>query len=100
MLMVKFQAPETIRNRKEEDAPCLPAYTSRFSSAENTNKGRKYYSRNAMDKTKLIKAGKSPIGIIVFHADHDWTRRARVTISTDNFSGMVNVGACIIALRV
>ena len=47
-----------------------------------------------------LEAGKSPIGIIVNHTDSDWTRRAHATISRDNFPGMVNVGARIIAIKV
>jgi len=46
-----------------------------------------------------IQANRSPVGIIVYHTENDWTRRLDAVICTDTFPGMVNVGARIIAVK-
>ena len=58
--------------------------------------GRKYQAAfEAMSAAK-----KSPIGIIIRHAESDWTRRVSADICSDCFGGLSNVGARIIAVKI
>ena len=61
------------------------------------NEGGKKY-QEAFEVMSVAK--QSPIGIIIRHAENDWTRRVSADICSDCFGGLSNVGARIIAVKI